>query len=119
MRKVTELGRKHSDRASSLVRKYLQDAYETGTRSLTSRKPEVMKSGKWTESRYLDALMRVGLQTEERPLLRKMAVKPNEALSKEKPRGISTGDKGVMLHCFDPPKKILDDERPESIFHHV
>ena len=63
--------------------------------------PEAMKSGKQTEDRFLSALRAAGLDV-ERELKRDFNVKPNEALSKVKPRGIiSAGDNGVVRHVFD------------------
>ena len=49
----------------------------------------------------MKALREAGLDT-ERELKRELNIKPNEALSKQKPRAIiSSKDKGVVRHIFD------------------
>ncbi|CAE7853361.1 unnamed protein product, partial [Symbiodinium necroappetens] len=63
--------------------------------------PTEFKSGKWTEERYNLAMRAAGLDM-PKELKRKAHVKPNEALSKEKPRMIITsGDEGVVRHILD------------------
>ena len=63
--------------------------------------PDEFKSSKWTRERFYDALRKAGVDT-ERELRRDLNVKPNEALSKVKPRAIiSAKDDGVIRHVFD------------------
>ncbi|CAE7831081.1 unnamed protein product [Symbiodinium sp. CCMP2592] len=89
---MSSLGKKHVQRACSLIKQQLMEScVDSGALALAfdilATIPEEYKSGKWTE---------------ERELKRKAHVKPNEALSQEKPRMIITsGDEGVVRHILD------------------
>ena len=104
--KMTSTGRKHVQRAASIVKTHLlQSAYDSGKLAavfeVIETLPEEFKSSKWTEERFLSALRRAGVDN-ARELKRDLNVKPNEALSKEKARAIiSAGDDGVVRHLFD------------------
>jgi len=103
---MTNKGRKHVQRASSVFKQFLlQSSYETGALhgvyETLCTLPDEFKSGKWTHERFMKALREAGLDV-ERELKRDLNVKPNEALAKQKPRAIiSSKDEGVVRHIFD------------------
>ncbi|CAE7945643.1 unnamed protein product, partial [Symbiodinium sp. KB8] len=103
---MTKVGKRHIQRVCSMLKQVLmQERVESGALALAfdilSTLPSEFKSGKWTEERFLTALRTAGVDC-PRELPCKAHVKPNEALSKEKPRRIITsGDAGVVRHIFD------------------
>ena len=103
---MTALGKRHIQRACSLIKQQLmQSCVDSGAITLAfdirETLPQEFKSGKWTEERFLTALRVAGVDA-PRELPRKAHAKPNEALSKEKPRMIITsGDEGVVRHILD------------------
>ena len=112
----------HLQRAASVVKQYLlEKAAEQGRlkefldRLATT--PESFRSGKWTERRFREAYAKAGLR-DPLPMKRAMNVKPNEALSKQKPRLIfSTGDVRCVTHLFDDgalEKLVFSDPLLES-----
>ena len=100
---MSKLGKKHVQRACSMLKQVLmQNCVDSGALTLAydilATMPTEFKSGKWTEERFLTAMRTAGVDC-PRELPRKAHVKPNEALSKEKPRMIITsGDEGVVRH---------------------
>ncbi|CAE7682915.1 unnamed protein product [Symbiodinium microadriaticum] len=103
---MTTKGKKHVQRACSLVKQALMEScVDSGALAFAfdvlEALPTEFKSGKWTEERYNLAMRAAGLDM-PKELKRKAHVKPNEALSKEKPRMIITsGDEGVVRHILD------------------
>ena len=69
--------------------------------------PERYKSKKWSTKTFLDSLRSAGLN-QSVALKKSVHVKPNETLSKEKPRAIiESGPTGVITHLFDAA--LLED----------
>ena len=103
---MTELGKRHVQRAASVVKQHLlQNCVENGALAhafdIMSVVPEEYKSGKWTEERFLTA-MRLASVDVPRELKHELHVKPHEALSKAKARAIITSkDAGVVRHILD------------------
>ncbi|CAE7838719.1 unnamed protein product, partial [Symbiodinium microadriaticum] len=103
---MSKLGKKHVQRDCSMLKQVLmQSCVDSGALTLAydilATMPTEFKSGKWTEERFLTAMRTAGVDC-PRELPRKAHVKPNEALSKEKPRMIITsGDEGVVRHILD------------------